>query len=151
MGGRHLHQSKRRQRETRANSAHGSNLCRSIKYDYLSWTWKSERQEILLFTFDPRRSQACTLFSICQKEWFARVWVFQELVFAPNPWVQWGRARSKWATVLERGFSSYLNISGKTLPRCSNIGQSNTYTLRKLPCFSLYKQGEPSVCLINEI
>jgi hypothetical protein len=92
-----------------------------------------------------------TLFSICQKEWFARVWIFQELVFASNHWVQWGRARAKWAAFLERGFSSYLNVSEKTLPRCSELGQSNTYTLRKLLCFSLYKQGGPSVCLIYEI
>lgn len=70
-----------------------------------------------------------TLFSICQKEWFARVWVFQELVFASNPWVQWGRAGAKWAAFLERGFSSYLNVSEKTLPRCSEPGRSNTYTL----------------------
>jgi hypothetical protein len=92
-----------------------------------------------------------TLFSICQKEWFARVWVFQELVFASNPWVQWGRAGAKWAAFLERGFSSYLKVSEKTLPRCSELGRSNTYTLRKLLWFSLYKQGGPSVCLIYEI
>jgi hypothetical protein len=84
-----------------------------------------------------------TLFSICQKEWFARVWVFQELVFAPDPWVQWGRARAKWAAVLERGFSSYLNVSGKTLPRCSELSQSNTYTLRNCPASACTSKEGP--------
>lgn len=39
------------------------------------------------------------LFSIFGKEWFTRVWVFQGLVFAANPWVQCGRARAKWMTM----------------------------------------------------
>ncbi|PMD30442.1 HET-domain-containing protein, partial [Hyaloscypha variabilis F] len=39
------------------------------------------------------------LLSILSKEWFTRVWVFQELVFATNPWVQCGKARARWATV----------------------------------------------------
>ncbi|KAE9372574.1 hypothetical protein N431DRAFT_340076, partial [Stipitochalara longipes BDJ] len=39
------------------------------------------------------------LLSILGKEWFTRVWVFQELVFAVNPWVQCGKARVRWKTV----------------------------------------------------
>jgi hypothetical protein len=58
-------------------------------------------------------------------------------VSASNPWVQWGGARAKWAAFLERGFSSYLNVSEKTLPRCSELGQSNTYTLRETALLQL--------------
>ncbi|KAN0110739.1 HET domain containing protein [Hyaloscypha variabilis] len=39
------------------------------------------------------------LLSILSKVWFTRVWVFQELVFAANPWVQCGKARARWPTV----------------------------------------------------
>lgn len=39
------------------------------------------------------------LFAVFGKEWFTRVWVFQELVFATNPWVRCGRTRVKWKTV----------------------------------------------------
>jgi len=34
--------------------------------------------------------------SIARSEWFTRVWIFQELVFSIDPWVQCGRARVKW-------------------------------------------------------
>lgn len=37
---------------------------------------------------------------ILENEWFARVWVFHELVFASNPWVQVGRVRAKWQSQL---------------------------------------------------
>lgn len=37
--------------------------------------------------------------SILNKEWFTRVWVFQELVFAANPWVQCGKIRARWRNV----------------------------------------------------
>jgi len=30
------------------------------------------------------------------KEWFRRVWVFQELVFSREPWIQYGRFRWTW-------------------------------------------------------
>lgn len=33
---------------------------------------------------------------ILMKEWFTRVWVFQELVFSRSPWLQCGRTRVKW-------------------------------------------------------
>ncbi|KAE9375213.1 hypothetical protein N431DRAFT_333264, partial [Stipitochalara longipes BDJ] len=33
---------------------------------------------------------------ILSKEWFNRVWVFQELVFSNNPWLQCGTTRVKW-------------------------------------------------------
>jgi hypothetical protein len=33
---------------------------------------------------------------ILTKEWFTRVWVFQELVFSKSPWLQCGRIRVKW-------------------------------------------------------
>jgi hypothetical protein len=33
---------------------------------------------------------------ILTKEWFTRVWVFQELVFSRCPWLQCGRIRVKW-------------------------------------------------------
>ena len=33
---------------------------------------------------------------ILTKEWFTRVWVFQELVFSRSPWLQCGRIRVKW-------------------------------------------------------
>jgi hypothetical protein len=39
---------------------------------------------------------AAFLESIISKEWVGRVWVFQELVFASNPWVQCGKTRVKW-------------------------------------------------------
>jgi hypothetical protein len=39
------------------------------------------------------------LHSIFSKEWFGRVWVFQELVFSRNPWLQCGRTRVKWKTI----------------------------------------------------
>jgi hypothetical protein len=45
----------------------------------------------------------CLPFS--KNEWFTRVWVFQELIFASNPWVQCGRLRAKWEamyTTLEK-------------------------------------------------
>ena len=34
--------------------------------------------------------------SLLTKEWFTRVWVFQELVFSVCPWLQYGRTRIKW-------------------------------------------------------
>jgi hypothetical protein len=39
------------------------------------------------------------LISIIEKEWFTRVWVFQELVLSSNPWVQCGRDRVEWQTL----------------------------------------------------
>jgi hypothetical protein len=40
--------------------------------------------------------EARVLESLAKKEWFSRVWVFQELVFSNDPWVQCGRSRVKW-------------------------------------------------------
>ncbi|PMD30182.1 HET-domain-containing protein [Hyaloscypha variabilis F] len=36
---------------------------------------------------------------VLSKEWFNRVWVFQELVFSNNPWVQCGTMRVKWEKI----------------------------------------------------
>jgi hypothetical protein len=36
---------------------------------------------------------------VLSKEWFNRVWVFQELVFSNNPWVQCGAMRVKWEKI----------------------------------------------------
>lgn len=36
------------------------------------------------------------LSSIISKEWFTRVWVFQELIFSQSPWLQCGRMRITW-------------------------------------------------------
>jgi hypothetical protein len=47
---------------------------------------------------------------ILGREWFTRVWVFQELVFSRDPWIQCGRTRVTWnifygtlIKILERG------------------------------------------------
>jgi hypothetical protein len=39
--------------------------------------------------------------SILSKAWFTRVWVFQEMVFSINPWLQCGRTRVKWHKVCD--------------------------------------------------
>jgi hypothetical protein len=36
--------------------------------------------------------------SIFSRRWFTRVWVFQELVFSVNPWLQCGKTRVKWSS-----------------------------------------------------
>ncbi|KAF2812658.1 HET-domain-containing protein [Mytilinidion resinicola] len=33
---------------------------------------------------------------ILSRQWFGRVWVFQELVFSASPWIQCGRTRVRW-------------------------------------------------------
>jgi len=45
------------------------------------------------------------LLSILSKSWFTRVWVFQELVFASNSWIQCGKARARWATICRKMMS----------------------------------------------
>lgn len=36
-----------------------------------------------------------------QRPWFTRVWVFQELVFSKEPWIQYGRRRWKWGYIYD--------------------------------------------------
>jgi hypothetical protein len=41
------------------------------------------------------------LSSVLMREWFTRVWVFQEFVFSRNPWLQCGRTRIQWDLLLD--------------------------------------------------
>jgi hypothetical protein len=41
------------------------------------------------------------LSSVFMREWFTRVWVFQEFVFSGNPWLQCGRTRVQWDMLLD--------------------------------------------------
>lgn len=34
--------------------------------------------------------------SVLDRPWFRRVWVYQELIFSENPWLQCGRVRVRW-------------------------------------------------------
>jgi hypothetical protein len=34
--------------------------------------------------------------NLMSRDWFKRVWVFQELVFSTDPWIQCGRAKVRW-------------------------------------------------------
>ncbi|KAH8822051.1 heterokaryon incompatibility protein-domain-containing protein [Xylogone sp. PMI_703] len=60
-----------------------------------------------LAALSPRRSQddntdsIVSVKPILRKEWFTRVWVFQELVFSQSPWIQCGKTRIKWAQFAE--------------------------------------------------
>jgi Heterokaryon incompatibility protein (HET) len=36
---------------------------------------------------------------LLKRPWFRRVWIFQELVFSRDPWVQCGRLRARWASL----------------------------------------------------
>ena len=54
-------------------------------------------------------------------EWFTRVWVFQEVVFSHNPWIQCGRARVRWdrfcnilTTTLRTGAKGAIDQYGKS-------------------------------------
>ncbi|TVY14742.1 hypothetical protein LARI1_G007676 [Lachnellula arida] len=37
--------------------------------------------------------------NVLTQPWFTRVWVFQELIFSQNPWVQCGQLRVRWSTI----------------------------------------------------
>jgi hypothetical protein len=52
-----------------------------------------------------------TLMSILSKDWFIRVWIFQELVFSANPLVQCGKVRAKWDSFHD-SFLSTLPLIG---------------------------------------
>jgi hypothetical protein len=60
---------------------------------------------------------------ILRKEWFTRVWVFQELVFSTSPWLQCGRMRIKWGTLFHTlGLEFFpmperhINLRGQAMP-----------------------------------
>jgi hypothetical protein len=53
--------------------------------------------------------QSELLESLLRKEWFTRVWVFQELVFSTNPWIQCCRSRVKWHLFCTALHSADLN------------------------------------------
>jgi hypothetical protein len=94
------------------------------------------------------------LSSIFKNSWFTRVWVFQELVFSSNPWVQCGMARAKWATMynaLEKGVRFAPAAPGRSFLKCSKLGKAIKLRTRKPQCFSWYEQGGASVYLTREI
>lgn len=52
---------------------------------------------------------------VLEREWFQRVWVFQELIFSENPIVQIGRFRLPWTTLyqlISRHFGEAFSHSG---------------------------------------
>ena len=49
---------------------------------------------------NPRDQSPTSLSPILEKEWFQRVWTFQEIVFSVSPWIQCGRFRIKWQILI---------------------------------------------------
>ncbi|KAH6684632.1 heterokaryon incompatibility protein-domain-containing protein [Halenospora varia] len=54
------------------------------------------RDEIL-----PAESATQLIQAVVSKDWFQRVWVFQELVLSSHPWVQCGKSRVKWPKLID--------------------------------------------------
>jgi hypothetical protein len=67
---------------------------------------------------------------ILRSEWFQRVWVFQELIFSRDPWVQYGRYRWTWDhlqnSVKEQGISGSLSDLNR-----SSRGSESSVPLRE--------------------
>lgn len=56
---------------------------------------------------------SCLLF----REWFRRVWVFQELLFSRDPWVQFGSSRVPWDHLVECLKDALLSSDLKSLQK----------------------------------
>lgn len=49
---------------------------------------------------------------ILNREWFRRIWVFQELVLSQDPWIQLGRSRVRWGQFCQKVLASERRTHG---------------------------------------
>jgi len=52
--------------------------------------------------------------------WFSRVWIYQELILSPDPWLQIRRTKARWADV-SRMISLYLELTSKLSEPCTRF------------------------------
>jgi hypothetical protein len=133
MGRCHLHQSRGLRREGRASFSHGRIYPTALKnIIYLGPSDPDARESYGLLAVregsvedsaELRRSVDFNLGS----EWFTRVWVFQEVVFSHNPWIQCGRAKVRWdrfcnilTTTLRTGAKGGIDQYGKSAHNSDN-------------------------------
>jgi hypothetical protein len=88
--------------------------------------------------------------------WFARVWVFQELVFSKAPWIQCGTLRVKWEDVYCFIADSLQDNSSRHRPAKHNnsaadtIWQHSESLLEKLKNTKKGAYGWKTICIMHE-
>ncbi|KAH8894181.1 HET-domain-containing protein [Thozetella sp. PMI_491] len=84
-----------------------------------SQVFEAVRRVVGGYPGDPPSDETNDIVSIAQedlltREWFKRVWIFQELVLSRDPWVQCGDVRVRWTDLCRLLLPSSLPLPGRT-------------------------------------